>query len=82
MFSKIFLSLLSNSGLIRSSSKAGAKIDTISFRSKYFFDLFFEKFFFNKMILNFNSLGSINLSNPVRCLFNEHPIFYRKGLQR
>jgi hypothetical protein len=40
MFSKIFLSLLSNSGLIRSSSKAGAKIDTISFRSKYSFDLF------------------------------------------
>jgi len=34
------------------------------------------------MILNFNSLGSINLSNTVRCLFNEHPIFYRKGLQR
>ncbi len=34
------------------------------------------------MILNFNSLGSINLSNPIHCLFNEHPIFYRKGLQR
>ena len=48
MFSKIFLSLLSNSGLIRSSSKAGAKIDTISFLSKYFFDLFLKKNFLMK----------------------------------
>jgi hypothetical protein len=31
------------------------------------------------MILNFNSLVCINLSNPVRCLFNEHPIFIGKG---
>jgi len=62
-----------------SSLKAGAKIVTIFFLPKYFSVFFEKKFVFNEMILNFNSLVCINLSNPIRCLFNEHPIFIGKG---